>query len=85
MAAGRCTALLDGHLDTLDGARAADRPACPGLWRLRAMLADSLPLLLMAVLTGGGWWLVRKHPELRRPGPPSAQLHVPVRNDGLDP
>ncbi len=36
----------------------------PWLWRLQAMAADSLPLLLMAVLAGGSWWLVKNSPVL---------------------
>lgn len=49
----------------------------PWLWRLQAMLADSLPLLLMAVLAGGSWWLVKNTPSFDAPSPPSAQRHVP--------
>ncbi len=41
----------------------------PWLQRLRETLASFLPLLLMALLALGTWWLVRHTPV---PGPPSA-------------
>ena len=32
----------------------------PLIWRIQAMLAAYLPLVLMAVLASGTWWLVKK-------------------------
>jgi lipopolysaccharide export system protein LptC len=49
----------------------------PWLWRLQAMLADSLPLLLMAVLAGGSWWLVKNTPSFDAPSQATTLRHVP--------
>lgn len=38
------------------------RPAVPWIWRLQSLLSAYLPLLLMAALAGGTWWLVKNTP-----------------------
>lgn len=52
------------------------RPALSWDWRLRQMLSSYLPLLLMALLAVGTWWLVKHTPQPA--GPTSA---VPVRKE----
>jgi lipopolysaccharide export system protein LptC len=54
------------------------RPApLPWHWRLQAMLADYLPLVLMAVLAGGSWWLVKNTPMFDGPSQQAVLRHVP--------
>jgi lipopolysaccharide export system protein LptC len=57
-------------------ARPAPPPATPWLLRLRDVLSAYLPLLLMALLALGTWWLVQNTPVA--PGPAPA---APVRHD----
>lgn len=63
--------------------RDARAPAAVGPWPLRlyvrawdAMLG-SLPVLLLAVLAGLSWWLVRSTPEPEADAPERALRHVP--------
>ena len=53
------------------------RPAQPWTWRLQSLLSNYLPLLLMALLAGGTWWLVKNTPLLGEPGEAAAPRHVP--------
>jgi len=52
------------------------KPA-PWLWRAQNLLSNYLPLLLMAVLASGTWWLVKNTPLLDAPGELAAPRHVP--------
>ena len=58
-------------------APAASTPALP--WRLRALEATStwLPLILMAVLALGSWWLVKNSPLLDDERAAAAPTHEP--------
>jgi len=47
------------------------------LWRAQSLLSNYLPLLLMAVLASGTWWLVKNTPMLDAPGELAAPRHVP--------
>ena len=49
----------------------------PWLWRLQGVLSNYLPLLLMALLASGTWWLVKNTPLLGDPGEPAPPRHVP--------
>jgi lipopolysaccharide export system protein LptC len=51
--------------------------AQPWLWRLQNLLSNYLPLLLMALLASGTWWLVKNTPLLGDPGEPAPLRHVP--------
>lgn len=53
------------------------RPAQPWIWRLQSLLSNYLPLLLMAFLASGTWWLVKNTPLLDDPGAPAALRHEP--------
>lgn len=53
------------------------RRAQPWLWRLQNLLSNYLPLLLMALLASGTWWLVKNTPLLGDPGEPAPLRHVP--------
>lgn len=49
----------------------------PWLWRLQGLLSNYLPLLLMAVIASGTWWLVKNTPLIDAPGELAAPRHVP--------
>ncbi|PTT92435.1 LPS export ABC transporter periplasmic protein LptC [Pelomonas sp. HMWF004] len=49
----------------------------PWLWQLQSLVSNYLPLLLMALLAGGTWWLVKNTPLLGEPSPQAAPRHVP--------
>ena len=49
----------------------------PLIWRFQAMLAAYLPLVLMAVLASGTWWLVKNTPLLEGPTEAIAPRHLP--------
>ncbi|MGM9481583.1 LPS export ABC transporter periplasmic protein LptC [Roseateles sp. NT4] len=49
----------------------------PWLWRAQNLLSNYLPLLLMALLASGTWWLVKNTPLLDAPGEIAAPRHVP--------
>ncbi|MFN3859981.1 MAG: LPS export ABC transporter periplasmic protein LptC [Roseateles sp.] len=53
------------------------RPPQPWLWRVQSLLSNYLPLLLMALLASGTWWLVKNTPLLGEPGEPTPPRHVP--------
>ncbi|MFN3302629.1 MAG: LPS export ABC transporter periplasmic protein LptC [Roseateles sp.] len=53
------------------------RPPQPWLWRVQSLLSNYLPLLLMALLASGTWWLVKNTPLLGEPGEPAPLRHVP--------
>lgn len=54
------------------------RPAAqPWIWQVQRALFNYLPLLLMALLAGGTWWLVKNTPLLDGPGEQAAPRHVP--------
>jgi lipopolysaccharide export system protein LptC len=53
------------------------RPAQPWQWRLQGLLSNYLPLLLMAFLASGTWWLVKNTPLLGDPGELAPLRHVP--------
>jgi lipopolysaccharide export system protein LptC len=55
----------------------ARRPPQPWLWPAQRVLSSYLPLLLMAFLAGGTWWLVKNTPLLDGPGEKIAARHVP--------
>ncbi|MFT7722697.1 MAG: LPS export ABC transporter periplasmic protein LptC [Roseateles sp.] len=52
-------------------------PPRPLLWRVQSLLSNYLPLLLMALLAGGTWWLVKHTPLLGEPGASAPARHVP--------
>ena len=56
-------------LDPVPPPVAAVRPRQPWHWRVGQVLSASLPLLLMALLALGTWWLVQNtpRPDLQRP------------------
>jgi lipopolysaccharide export system protein LptC len=56
------------------GAPAAPRPRQAWAYRLQQALSSYLPLLLMAVLAAGTWWLIKHTPQL-----PGARDEAPVR------
>lgn len=47
------------------------------LWRLQSLLSAYLPLLLMALLAAGSWWLVKNTPVLEGPTEPVPPRHQP--------
>lgn len=49
----------------------------PWLWRAQSLLSNYLPLLMMAVLASGTWWLVKNTPLLDTPGELAPPRHVP--------
>jgi lipopolysaccharide export system protein LptC len=56
---------------------ALPRPRQPWYWRLGQLLSAYLPLLLMAALALGTWWLVRNTPPAIVPAQPVAPRHEP--------
>ncbi|NCT84221.1 MAG: LPS export ABC transporter periplasmic protein LptC [Comamonadaceae bacterium] len=58
---------------------ATPRPAKPRpwLWRVQSLLSNYLPLLLMALLASGTWWLVKNTPLTDAPGELAPPRHVP--------
>ena len=55
---------------------AAPRPPPPFVWRVQALLSAYLPLLLMAFLATGTWWLVKNTPSSDDP-----TVDAPLRHD----
>lgn len=53
------------------------RQAQPWLWRAQGLLFNYLPLLLMALLAGGTWWLVKNTPLVDAPAEQAAPRHEP--------
>jgi lipopolysaccharide export system protein LptC len=53
------------------------RPPQPWLWRAQSLLSNYLPLLLMAFLASGTWWLVKNTPLISEPGEQAAPRHEP--------
>lgn len=53
------------------------QPPQPWTWRAQALLSNYLPLLLMALLASGTWWLVKSTPLLGEPGELAPPRHVP--------
>ena len=53
------------------------RPHQPWTWRAQALLSNYLPLLLMALLASGTWWLVKNTPLLGEPGEQAPARHEP--------
>jgi len=51
--------------------------AQPWLWQIQGLLFNYLPLLLMALLATGTWWLVKNTPLLDVPGELAPPRHVP--------
>ena len=49
----------------------------PWIWRAQRALSTYLPLLLMAVLASGTWWLVKNTPLLDGPTELAPPRHVP--------
>jgi lipopolysaccharide export system protein LptC len=49
----------------------------PWLWRLQGLVSNYLPLLLMALLAIGTWWLVKNTPLIGDPGEPAPPRHIP--------
>lgn len=49
----------------------------PWLWRAQSLLSNYLPLLLMALLASGTWWLVKNTPLLDAPGELAPPRHIP--------
>ena len=49
----------------------------PWLWWLQGIVSNYLPLLLMAFLATGTWWLVKNTPLLGDTGAPAAPRHLP--------
>ncbi|HEX2013468.1 MAG TPA: LPS export ABC transporter periplasmic protein LptC [Roseateles sp.] len=47
------------------------------LWRVQSLLSTYLPLLLMAFLAAGTWWLVKNTPGLDGPTEKPVPRHVP--------
>jgi lipopolysaccharide export system protein LptC len=71
---------IDTLLQPLDptAPRAAPpRPRQPWHWRLGQSLSAYLPVLLMAALALGTWWLVRNTPPAVVPAQPGAPRHEP--------
>ena len=56
---------------------ATARPRQPWHLRLRDLLSSYLPLLLMALLALGTWWLVKNTPTASAPQAPAAVRHDP--------
>ena len=53
------------------------KPAQPWIWQVQRVLFNYLPLLLMALLAGGTWWLVKNTPLLGEPTEAAAPRHEP--------
>lgn len=53
------------------------KPPQPWLWRVQALMSNYLPLLLMAFLASGTWWLVKNTPLLGEPAEQAAPRHEP--------
>lgn len=49
----------------------------PWLWQAQSLVSNYLPLLLMALLASGTWWLVKNTPLLDTPGELAPPRHVP--------
>jgi lipopolysaccharide export system protein LptC len=49
----------------------------PLLWRLQSLLASYVPLLLMAILAGFTWWLIKSTPLPDEPREKAPVTHVP--------
>ena len=49
----------------------------PWLWRLQSLLSNYLPLLMMALLASGTWWLVKNTPLLGEAGEQAPPRHEP--------
>jgi lipopolysaccharide export system protein LptC len=47
------------------------------MWRVQSLLSNYLPLLLMAFLASGTWWLVKNTPLISEPGEQAAPRHEP--------
>jgi lipopolysaccharide export system protein LptC len=47
------------------------------LWRLQSLVSNYLPLLMMALLASGTWWLVKNTPLLDAPGELAPPRHIP--------
>jgi lipopolysaccharide export system protein LptC len=47
------------------------------VWRVQSLLSNYLPLLLMAFLASGTWWLVKNTPLISEPGEQAAPRHEP--------
>lgn len=58
-------------------AAAAPRLRQPLIWRLQALLSAYLPLLMMALLAAGTWWLVKHTPMPDGPMEPVPAKHEP--------
>jgi lipopolysaccharide export system protein LptC len=56
---------------------AEPRPPQPLVWRLQALLSSYLPLLLMAFLASGTWWLVKSTPSTDDPTEAAPLRHEP--------
>lgn len=59
------------------------RPAQSWLWRLQLLVSNYLPLLLMAMLASGTWWLVKHTPvpeEATQAPPPRHEPDYQMRN-----
>jgi lipopolysaccharide export system protein LptC len=55
------------------------------LWRLQLLLSNYLPVLLMALLAAGTWWLVKNTPAPDGPMEPVPPRHVPdYRMEGFE-
>lgn len=55
----------------------APRPPQPLIWRAQALLSAYLPLLLMAFLASGTWWLVKNTPSSDDPTEAAPERHEP--------
>ena len=64
-------------LDELPAAATAALPSQPWHWRLRQAISAYLPLLLMAMLALGTWWLVQNTPSPEAPREAAAPGHEP--------
>jgi len=61
------------------------RRAQPLLWRLQSVLANYVPLLLMAMLAGFTWWLIKNTPQLEAPRERAVPKHEPdYRMNGFE-
>ncbi|MFG6467480.1 LPS export ABC transporter periplasmic protein LptC [Roseateles sp. BYS87W] len=59
-------------------APAPSRPQSrPWLWQAQSLVSNYLPLLLMALLASGTWWLVKNTPLLDGPTETPPPRHVP--------
>ncbi|MCE4557402.1 LPS export ABC transporter periplasmic protein LptC [Pelomonas cellulosilytica] len=61
------------------------KPPQPWTWRVQGLLSSYLPVLLMAFLAGGTWWLVKNTPLLSEPGELAPPRHEPdYRMNGFE-